>query len=35
MREVNCDLVCHFKEKLLLRVVFPLGFHVESNFNAM
>ena len=31
MKKVNCELVCHFKEKMLLRVVFSLGFHVESN----
>ena len=35
MRKVNCELVCHFKEKLLLRVVFSLGFYAESNLNAM
>ena len=31
MKKVNCEMVCHFKEKLLLRVVFSLGFHLESN----
>ena len=35
MRKVNFELVCHFKEKLLLRVVLSLEFHVESNLNAM
>ena len=35
MRKVNCELVCHLKEKLLLRVVFSLEFQVESNLNAM
>ena len=29
--KVNCELVSHFEEKLLLHVVFSLGFHVESN----
>ena len=24
MKKVNCEFVCHFKEKLLLRVVFSL-----------
>ena len=28
MRKVNCELVCHFKEKLILHVVFSLAFHV-------
>ena len=31
MNKVNCEFVCHFKEKLLLHVVFSLGFQVESN----
>ena len=35
MKKVNCDLVRHLKEKLLFRVVFSLGLHVESNLNAM
>ena len=35
VKKVNCELMCHFKEKLLLRMVFSLGFHVESNLNAM
>ena len=35
MKKVNCELVCHFKGKLLLDVVFFLKFHVESDLNAM
>ena len=35
MKKVNCELVCHFKEKLSLRVVFSLGFDVENNLNAI
>ena len=35
MNKVNCEFVCHFKEKLLLHVVFSLGFHVESNLKIL
>ena len=35
MKRVNFELVCHFKEKLSLRVVFSLGFPGESNLNAV
>ena len=35
MIKVNCELVCHFKGKLLLHAFFPLGLHVKSNLNAM
>ena len=31
MKEVRCELVYHCKGKLLLHVVFSLGFHKESN----
>ena len=34
-RKVHCELVCRFKEKLLLRMVFSLRFHVESNLIEM
>ena len=32
---VNCVLVCNCKGKLLLHVVFSLGFHVESNLKIL
>ena len=35
MEKVNCELVCHFKEKLLLHVLLSLGFHVESNLKIL
>ena len=35
MKNLNRELVHHFKKKLLLRVIFSLGFHAESNLNAM
>ena len=31
MKKVNYEMVYHFKEKLLLYLVFSLGFHLESN----
>ena len=33
--KVNCELVSHFEEKLLLHVVFSLGFYVESNLKIL
>ena len=35
MKKVSREFVCHFKQNFLLRVVFSLRFHVESNLNAM
>ena len=35
MKKVSCELVCHFKEKLLLHGVFSLEFHVENNLNIL
>ena len=35
MKTVNCELVCHFKEKLILHALFSLGFHVESNLKML
>ena len=35
MKRVNCELVCHFKRKLLLYMVFSLGLYVESNFKIL
>ena len=35
MRKVNCELVCHFKDKLLSRVFFSLKFQEISNLNAI
>ena len=35
MKNLNRELVCHFKKKLLLRVIFSMGFYAESNLNAM
>ena len=35
IKKVNRELVCHFKGKLLLHVVFSLEVYGQSNLNAM